>query len=71
MVHVTFPYNRGIPENANKLSYRIEQIVPCHLGVIYDYLFTTWRELEGFFASWSEMEAAVKSWGQAEVYIEE
>ena len=70
-VKVSFPYNRGIPENIGELKRRIEQILPCHLGVEYIFEYLLWGELEKWLPSWSELEAKVGSWGELEVYLPE
>lgn len=70
-VRVSFPYNRGVPENFGELKRRIEQILPCHLGVEYVFEYLLWRELEKWLPSWRELEAKAGSWEELEVYLAE
>ena len=66
-VRVSFPYNRGVPEDFEQLQKRIGEILPCHLEITYEFVFVLWRELEQWLASGLEAEAcgtwsAVESW---------
>jgi len=70
-VEVSFPYNRGIPENIDVLKQKIEDILPCHLDVCYRYLYTLWNEIEGFFDSWNAMEDEIECWREIEIYCRE
>lgn len=68
-VIVSFPYNRGMPDDFEPLMERIERILPCHLGVEYVFEFLLWKELESWLLNWAELEAKVKSWEALEVYL--
>ena len=70
-VEVSFPYNRGIPENIAELKVKIEEILPCHLEVAYRYIYTVWREMMDYFGSWRAMEETIDCWKKAEVYCRE
>ena len=65
-VTVSFPYNRGEPDDFQHLRWRIEQILPCHLDVVYVFIYATWAELEALFATWAAAEATVGSWQEIE-----
>ena len=65
-VSVSFPYNRGEPDDLEDLRERIEQIIPCHLDVEYVFVFVLWWELEALFTCWAEVEAAAESWRELE-----
>jgi len=68
-VSVRFPGVRGIPENIEQLQAVIEQIIPCHLGIFYDYVYTEWNYLESFFATWDDIENASLTWAGVETYL--
>ncbi len=70
-VRVSFPFNRGVPEGFDELRSRIEQILPCHLGVEYFFDRILWRQVEEWFASWAELEARCPSWDALEKYLPE
>lgn len=70
-VEVSFPYNRGIPENIAELKAKIEEILPCHLEVTYRYIYTVWREIMEYFTSWRALEDAIDCWKLAEIYCRE
>lgn len=68
-VRVSFPCNRGLPDDIGPLMMRIESILPCHLGVEYVFEYLIWQELESWFASWQEIEDKVRSWDELEKYL--
>ena len=70
-VIVWFPENRGIPDNIGALKPRIEEVLPCHIEIIYHYIYTLWGEIEGYFASWAELEEEIKRWKDMEIYLRE
>ena len=45
-VTVSFPGVVDIPRDFLALQRRIEEILPCHLGIAYQFQFLTWGELE-------------------------
>lgn len=61
-VSVSFPWNRGEPDDLDALKARIEQILPCHLDVEYVFIRVVWRELEALIASWAALAAAELTW---------
>ena len=69
-VRVSFPYNRGVPEDLAELQKRIGEILPCHLGVVYEFVFALWRELEQWLANWLEAEDC-GTWNAVESWFEE
>lgn len=70
-VEITFPDMQGIPENMGEIQKRIEQILPCHLEVVYCYKYITWRELEAWFPNWAAIEAEKLDWTALELYVKE
>lgn len=68
-VTVSFPGTRGIPENIEQLKAAIEQIIPCHLGISYFYVYTPWSYLESCFATWDDIENLSLTWAQLETYL--
>ena len=70
-VRVSFPYNRGVPEDFAPLQKRIEEILPCHLGVVYAFIFALWQELERWLKTWREAESC-GTWSAVEsCFVEE
>jgi len=69
-VEVLFPGVRGLPENLAELQKRTEQILPCHLKVVYCYQFITWQQLEAWFPTWEALEDKAMTWEELEVYEE-
>ncbi len=68
IANVSFPENRGIPDGFDKLKKRIEEIIPCHLGVEYLFIYSMWQELMTSLPSWAVIEASVQSWREFEIY---
>ena len=69
-VSVSFPGAAGVPQGFDGLKRIIEDILPAHLGVEYDFWFLTWAELEDNFPSWRSIEELELSWAQLETYVE-
>lgn len=67
-VVVSFPGTKGIPDEFESLKSRIEQILPCHLGIEYYFAFITWAELEESFPIWRELDAAAFCWEELELF---
>ncbi len=59
---------RGIPDNFAEIARRLEQILPCHLGIEYIFTWLIWQELEDSFPDWDALETPQFSWGGLEVY---
>ena len=69
-VSVSFPGVAGEPANFSELKIIIEDILPAHLGIEYDFWYLTWMELEGRFHSWEEIEELDLSWTRLETFVE-
>ena len=67
-VSVRFPSVPGTPEHFDELKERIEQIIPCHLNVVYEIPSLTWRmfNLENF--TWMEIEYEEFTWFRLQTY---
>lgn len=68
-VTISFPGTRGIPENIEQLQAAIEQIIPCHLGISYFYVYTPWSYLESCFSTWDDIESLSLTWAELEIYL--
>ena len=69
-VSVSFPGVAGEPENFEELKKIIEDILPTHLGIEYNFWYLTWAELEAHFHKWREIEALNLSWKGLETCVE-
>ena len=69
-VSVSFPGIAGEPQGFQSLKEIIEDILPAHLGIEYDFWFLTWQELEDNFPSWQSIEDLELSWTQLETFVE-
>ena len=69
-VAVSFPGVAGEPANFPELKKIIEDILPTHLGIEYDFWYLTWTELEENFHSWKDIEEKDLSWAQLETFVE-
>lgn len=70
-VIVSFPQNRGIPEGFAKLKRRVEEIIPCHLAVEYEFIYTLWSELMAAFCCWEDCQTRGISWYGMEIFLEQ
>lgn len=55
-VEIWFPDKRGVPDGIEELKTRIESILPCHLEVVYVYVYPSWAEIERAFPAWEDIE---------------
>ncbi len=69
-VSVSFPGVAGEPKGFSELKKIIEDILPTHLGIEYDFWYLTWRELEDNFPSWQSIEDRKLSWTKLETFVE-
>ena len=69
-VSVSFPGIAGEPQGFQSLKEIIEDILPAHLGIEYDFWFLTWQELEDNFTSWQSIEDLELSWTRLETFVE-
>ena len=69
-VSVSFPGVAGEPEGFEDMKKIIEDILPTHLGIDYNFWYLTWAELEANFPSWQSIEDLDLSWTGLETYVE-
>ena len=70
-VSVSFPGVAGEPEGFSELKKIIEDILPAHLEIEYDFWFLTWAELERFFPCWQAIEDLGLTWEELETCVEQ
>lgn len=70
-VSVSFPGVAGVPEGFQELKKIIEDILPTHLGIKYDFWFLTWQELEDNFPSWQAVEDRDFTWAELETCVKD
>lgn len=61
---------RGVPGEIDAIKRRMEQILPCHLEIVYAFNYSTWQEMEAALASWQEIETLALDWQSFEIYTE-
>ena len=69
-VSVSFPGVAGEPKDFPELKKIIEDILPAHLGIEYEFWSLTWIELEATFHRWKDIEDRDLSWTGLETYVE-
>lgn len=69
-VTVLFPETPGIPDGFTEMQKIIEEILPCHLTVKYQFWYATWAELEDQFATWAAIESQELTWDDMEKQVE-
>lgn len=68
-VEVRFPEVPGIPDGFDEMRPIIEDILPCHLEIVYVYWFVTWQLMEERFDTWGDIEALHLSWEALEKLV--
>lgn len=69
-VEVSFPGVAGEPAGFSELKKIIEDILPAHLGINYNFWYLTWKELEVKFPNWKSIEDRALSWSGLETCVE-
>lgn len=65
-ITITFIDTRGVPPNIEDLKEAIEEIIPAHLGVVYQYRYLIWDELDALNLTWDELDALNLTWDEFE-----
>ena len=65
-VVVSFPDVRGVPKFFPEAKQRIESILPCHLNVVYVFLYPTWGELDTAALTWARLDEMELTWQELE-----
>lgn len=68
-VVVRFPEVPGIPPGFEDMKGIIEDILPCHLDILYDFWYVTWALLEEKFGTWGDLEAEQFTWVELETNV--
>jgi len=67
VVTVFFPGVPGIPAGFADMRSIIEDILPVHLEVHYQFWRLTWSELEANFPTWRKLEG--RTWAELETSV--
>ncbi len=70
-IQVYFPQVPGIPDDFERVQKIIEDIIPCHLEILYWFWYITWAQLEGTVGSWQQLESLGLTWKTLEAYVEQ
>lgn len=64
---IIFIDTRGIPPNIEDLKEALEEIKPAHLGVVYQYRYLIWNELDARQITWDELDSLNLPWDEFEI----
>lgn len=68
-VTVSFPGIGGIPDDFLHLRSIVEEIIPCHLEIVYLFWYLLWKRLEEKISSWEALEARAFTWKNLERFV--
>lgn len=68
-VTVSFPGIGGIPDNFPHLRSIVEEIIPCHVEILYCFWYLLWERLERRIPSWNALEAQGFTWKNLERFV--
>ena len=68
-VVVSFPNVPGIPKEFEEIKEIIEDILPAHLLITYNFWYITWIELEKRIKSWRDIESRNLDWDGLETLV--
>ncbi len=66
-VSVWFPSVRGIPAAFDRIQEIVEDVLPAHVGVEYQFWYQTWGELNRYALTWRTVEQQAMTWRQLEI----
>lgn len=67
-VIVSFDRNGMSDDDIAKVKQRVEQMIPCHLAIVYETAYATWRELEHENFTWNRIEYEDLTWHELQTY---
>ncbi len=67
-VLVSFNVNGMSAADIAQVKRRIEEFIPCHLAIIYETAYATWRQLEHENLTWNEIEYEDLTWHGLQTY---
>ena len=67
-VCVSFPHAGGDSIPMDELKQRIEQILPCHLEIVYEEVYITWKQLNHENFTWKRLEYEELTWYRLQNY---
>lgn len=70
-VTVSFPGIGGIPDDFPHLRSIIEEIIPCHLEIVYVFWYLLWKRLEERIPSWGFLEKTNFTWKNLERFVKD
>jgi hypothetical protein len=68
---IEFIDERGYPSNIETLKQIINQVIPAHIAVEYQYRYLTWNEFDSFGWAWSQIDAKQLTYDELSIYEEE
>jgi hypothetical protein len=70
-IKIEFIDERGYPSNIETLKQIINQVIPAHIAIEFQYRYLTWNELDSFGWSWSQIDTKQLTYDELSVYKEE
>lgn len=67
-VCVSFPHAGGDSIPTDELKQRIEQILPCHLDIVYEEVYITWKRFNHENFTWKRLEYEELTWYRLQNY---
>lgn len=66
---IRFVDTGGVPPNIDDLKNAVREVVPAHLGIVYEYHYLLWNELDAKALTWDALDLEAKTWDQLEVWV--
>lgn len=70
VAEVSFPGLPGIPEGFGAMQTIIEDILPCHLEILYRFWYVSWARFEERFPTFAHLDDSGLSWTRIETLVE-
>lgn len=69
-VRVSFPGIPGVPDGFAAMRAILEDILPCHLEIVYRFWYLSWPEWETLFPDWRTLDDSGYAWSAIETLVE-
>lgn len=70
VVQVSFPNVPGKPSGFENICYILENILPAHLSVLYDFWYIDWAHFQASFPTFWDLDGANLTWRDLEASVE-
>ncbi|WP_128896327.1 YmfQ family protein [Longirhabdus pacifica] len=69
-INVRFVGKLGIPSNLDDIKQSLQEIIPAHLNISFEFTFIIWNDMDANQFTWDELDGENIIWSEFEAYEE-